>query len=250
MLALITGASEGLGYQFLVWFLSRGYDVIAVSRNFNSLEDVKKQFPNRKITFFSYDLTKEEDCYALLEKTKTYDIDVFVSNAGMGNITRLEDTDLKKEVDLVKLNDLASLLLVKGMLQQFLVKKKGKVLVVSSAASFSPAPYTSTYQASKVFVSYLVYGLQKELKDRKRKDVTLSLLLTGPLTTSFDKKANLKKYSLKPVSPKKVVDKTLPLFLKGKKVIIYGFKMKLCAFFSKLLPFSFIMMLMQKEKEV
>ena len=176
------------------------------------------------------------------------DFDLFVNNAGFGDIGRITKTDIRKEIDMVKLNDIATLILVKEFLKRFIAKDKGRVLTVASAAAFAVAPYMNVYYASKSFVYSLAHGYHRELKDMKSK-VTISVLCPGPVKTRFEEVANAK-FNISSLQPEKVARIAVNKTLKGKLEIVPGFMIKCGHFFSHLFPKRFISKIMRKQSEM
>lgn len=248
MLALVTGAGSGLGFAIADELARRGYDILAVSRTGGDIPLLRQKHPERKIEFLSMDLSVRENCLDLLEKTKDRNVSLLVCNAGFGAIGPLERTSLDKEIDMVNLNDVATLILVKSFLSRFLEKGKGRILVVSSAASFSPAPYMAVYHASKAFVTYLVQGYHRELRNRKS-EVTISQLCPGPFHSGFEKRAGMR--FLRHTMPvEKIARKAVSGCLKGKLTIVPGLEMKLAHLFSHILPKRWMTVFLDKRREI
>ena len=149
---------------------------------------------------------------------------------------------------MVKLNDIATLILVKEFLKRFIAKDKGRVLTVASAAAFAVAPYMNVYYASKSFVYSLAHGYHRELKDMKSK-VTISVLCPGPVKTRFEEVANAK-FNISSLQPEKVARIAVNKTLKGKLEIVPGFMIKCGHFFSHLFPKRFISKIMRKQSEM
>lgn len=249
MKALITGGTTGLGKELAIELSFKGYDLILVSRHENDLEEIKSRCkPNTNIEFKSLDLTKEDDCYRLVKETESINIDLFINNAGFGDIGKLTDTSLEKEVNMVKLNDIASLILIKSFLIRFINQGKGRVLSVCSAASFGVAGYMNVYYSTKAFVYSLSHGYHRELKDMKS-NVTISMLCPGPIKTNFEKNANAK-FIYSVADPKYIAKYTIKRFLKGKLEIVPSFKMKAAHFFSHFVPKRFISKALNKQAEI
>ncbi len=248
MKALITGGTSGIGLAIADELLTRGYEVKIISRKEGDLPIIRKKHPEGKIEFSSYDLSKEEECYRLLEDTKGEDYDLFVNNAGYGDIGRIQDTSLEKEVNMLKLNDIATLILVKSFLIRFIEKGKGRVLTVASAAAFGVAPYMNVYYASKAFVYSLAHGYYRELKDMKSK-VTISVLCPGPVKTRFEEVANAK-FTISSLQADKVARYAVKKTLKGKLEIVPGFKIKLGHVFSHIVPKKMISKVLRKQSEM
>lgn len=248
MKALITGGTSGIGLCIADELLKRGYEVKVISRKEGDLPSLGKKYPNGKIDFASYDLAKEEECYRLLNDTKEEDYDLFVNNAGYGDIGRITETSLEKEVNMLKLNDIATLILVKSYLLRFIEKGKGRVLTVASAAAFGVAPYMNVYYASKAFVYSLAHGYYRELKDMKSK-VTISVLCPGPVKTRFEEVANAK-FNISSLQADKVAAYAVKKTLKGKLEIVPGFKIKCGHVFAHFVPKKFISKVLRKQSEM
>ena len=248
MKALITGGTSGIGLAIADELLTRGYEVKIISRKEGDLPIIRKKHPDGKIEFSSYDLSKEEECYRLLEDTKGDDFDLFVNNAGYGDIGRIQNTSLEKEVNMLKLNDIATLILVKSFLLRFIKKGKGRVLTVASAAAFGVAPYMNVYYASKAFVYSLAHGYYRELKDMKSK-VTISVLCPGPVKTRFEEVANAK-FTISSLNADKVAKYAVKKTLKGKLEIVPGIKIKLGHVFSHIVPKKMISKILRKQSEM
>lgn len=248
MKALITGGTSGIGLAMAKELLKRSYDVVLVARNPGEYDSLVSLYPNNKIEFWSYDLSKEEECYRLLEDSENIDFDIFINNAGYGDIGRMDKTSLTKEVDMVKVNDIATLILVKSFLLRFMKKDNGRIMMVASAASFGVAPYMNVYYATKAFVYSLAHGYYRELKDDKS-HVVLSVLCPGPVKTNFEERANAK-FTYGAISAEKCAVVAIKGMMKGKFVIVPTFKMKLGHLFSHLVPKKMISKVLRKQSEI
>ncbi len=249
MRALITGGTAGIGLEMARNLLMKGYDVILVSRHENETETLRAAFPDREITFMSADLSEENECFRILDETEQYgDIEVFIANAGIGDVGRFQKTSVEKEIRMVKLNDISTLILTKGFMKRFVEKDKGRIIVTCSAASFGVAGYMNVYYATKSFAYSLVQGYHRELKDMKSK-VTISALCPGPVKTNFEKEANTK-FNIKTMSAEKVGKTAINKGLKGKLVIVPGFTMKCLHFASHLVPKRLISKILNKQAQI
>ena len=247
MKALITGGTSGIGKEIAVALSERGYDLLLVSRKENDLKEIKERV-RTEVLFLPFDLSKEEECRKLLEETENYDIDIFINNAGFGDIGYFDETSLDKEIAMVKVNDIATLILVKGFLIRFAERNRGRILITASAASFGVAPYMNVYYASKSFVYSMAHGYYRELKDRKS-DVTISVLCPGPVKTRFEKTGNMD-FCFRSYSAEYIAQYVVPRFLKGRFEIVPGFKMKLGHVFSHLVPKKLISKFLNKQAEI
>ncbi len=247
MKALITGGTSGIGKDIAISLANRGYDLILVSRKENELNKIKNKVKTN-VTFISLDLTKEEECFKLLDMTKDLDIDVFINNAGYGDIGRINKTDINKEINMVKLNDIATLILGKAFLLRFIEKNKGYVMFVASAAAFGVAPYMNVYYATKSFVYSLAHGYYRELRDMKS-NVRISVLCPGPVKTNFERVANAK-FNINSLSSEYVGEYAVKKMLKNKFEIVPGFSIKMGHFFSHFIPKKIISKFLRKQSEM
>jgi short-subunit dehydrogenase len=247
MKALITGGTSGIGKDIAISLANRGYDLILVSRKENELNKIKNKVKTN-VTFISLDLTKEEECFKLLNMTKDIDVDVFINNAGYGDIGRINKTDINKEINMVKLNDIATLVLGKAFLLRFIEKNKGYVMFVASAAAFGVAPYMNVYYATKSFVYSLAHGYYRELRDMKS-NVRISVLCSGPVKTNFERVANAK-FNINSLSSEYVGEYAVKKMLKNKFEIVPGFSIKMGHFFSHFIPKKIISKFLRKQSEM
>lgn len=233
MRALITGASSGIGRDMAKYLSSLGYELILVSRDEQKLKDVQKQLKTSS-EVIPMDLSISQNCINLYEQVKNKDIDLLINNAGFGLFGEFSEIDLEKEIHLINTNVTALHILTKLFLKDMIKKDKGHILNVSSVASFAPGPLMSSYYASKSYVTRLSRGIAKELEKKKSK-VKISILCPGPVNTNFNKTAGVK-FSIKPMSSEYVAKYAIQKTLKGKLIIIPGFKIKCLHVLSKLSP--------------
>ena len=236
VMALITGASSGIGRDMARELAKKGYDLVLVARKKENLDKIKVELETQYIDIavqtFDLDLSKEENCYQLYKKVK--DVDVLINNAGFGMFGRFENTDLEKEVQMINTNVVAYHILMKLYLQDMIQKDAGHILNVASIAGFMPGPLMATYYATKNYVVSLTRGVSKELKKR-RSNVKLSLLCPGPVDTNFDNVANVK-FKLPGLSSQYVAKYAIENMLKGKFIIVPGLMIKVARVFSDIIP--------------
>ncbi len=249
MRALITGGTTGIGLEIARNLLIRGYDVILVSRNENETDSLREAFPDKEITFMSADLTDENENFRILKETECYDdIEVFVANAGFGDVGKFQKTSTEKEIKMVKLNDISTMILTKEFMKRFVEKDKGHIIVTCSAAAFGVAPYINVYYATKSFVYSLIQGYHRELKEMKS-HVTISAFCPGPVQTNFEKRANTE-FKVKGMSAAKAGKIAVDKGLKGKLTVVPGFTYKCAHFFSHLAPKRLVSWVMRNGTSV
>ncbi len=148
MLAVVTGASSGIGRDIARELAGRGFDLVLVARNRQKLLELADTLPvHSKI--LSLDLSRRENCYLLHDLLKGKRVDVFVNNAGFGQFGAFSDTDLSEELGMIELNIESVHILTKLFLQDFIRRDHGMILNVESSAAFmSGGPLKATYYTS------------------------------------------------------------------------------------------------------
>lgn len=248
MIALITGASSGIGRDTAIELSQRGYKLILVSRDIQKLEELKSIIKTES-EIVIMDLTIEENCKKLFEKYK--DIDILVNNAGFGDCGNFDETSLDKDIKMIKTNIIAYHILTKLYLKEMIQKDSGKILNVASIAGFMPGPLMTTYYSTKSYVVRLSESIREELR-RRKSNVQISILCPGPVNTNFNKVADVE-FSLKGLSSKYVAQYAIKKLFKGKFYIVPGWKIRLARIGTQVAPSSFVAKIsynMQRRKKI
>ena len=246
MRALITGASSGIGRDIARELAEKGYDLIIVARSTEKLGELKKDL-NTNIEIISMDLSSKENCIKLHKMVS--DIDILINNAGFGDFGDFTETDLEKDVNMIKTNIIALHVLTKLYLKDMKEKNNGRILNVASIAGFMPGPLMATYYATKNYVVRLTEAIREELK-KEKSNVKVSLLCPGPVRTNFNNVANVK-FEISSLSSEYVAKYAVDKLLKDKFYIIPGFGVKLAKYFSKIIPTNILVKVaynMQRKK--
>lgn len=233
MKALITGASSGIGRDMARILSKMGYEIYAVARRENRLNELKAELKTA-VYPITADLSDAEQCYAVYEKLKNEDIDILINNAGFGAFGKFCDVPLEREIDLINTNIVAVHILTKLFLMDFKKKNRGYILNVSSSAGFMIGPFLSSYYASKAYVLRLTEAISRELKN-DGSSVHVCALCPGPVSTEFDSVANVR-FSLGSLKSDYVAKYAIKKMFKRKTVIVPGFRMKLLIVLSKITP--------------
>lgn len=242
MLALITGASSGLGKDFAYKFSKEGYDLILVARSKEKLEELKKDIKTN-VEIEVMDLSVKENVVKLYDKYKGK-IDLLINNAGFGDCGEFHNTDLDKELNMINLNIVSYHILTKLFLKDFVSKNKGEILNVASSAAFQPGPLMATYYSTKSYVYNLTMSIYEELRNKKSK-VKVHVLCPGPVDTNFSKRAEVK-FHLKYATSNYVTDYTIKQMKKNKLIIIPGFTIKLGIFLGRFASRKFVLKMIYK----
>jgi uncharacterized protein len=190
-LALVTGASSGIGRELAKQFAQHGFDLIVAAENVE-LDDAVDELRGMGavVAPVSVDLTRRADVERLVAAVQGAGrpLDAAAINAGVGVGGPFADTDLEAELRLVELNCASTVHLAKRVVQGMTARGEGRILVTSSVASQAPQPFQAVYGASKAFVQSFALALREELKDT---GVTVTALLPGPTETEFFERAGL-----------------------------------------------------------
>jgi len=186
-LALVTGASSGIGAAFAEDLAARGRDLIVVARRGERLRELASRLTERHrvgVEVCVADLATPTGRARVLEALDARDRapEVAVLNAGFGSYGALVDLDPDREVEMVELNCLAVLALTRSLLPGMRGAGRGAVVVVSSAAAWQPIPYMATYAATKAFELALADAVREELRGT---GVSVVSVLPGPTATEF-----------------------------------------------------------------
>lgn len=190
-LALVTGASTGIGRAFAQLLAENGYDVVIAAEE-PEIHQAAAEIAEtgQQAIAVQADLATEAGVQNLWEATiRTGRRPVVgVLNAGIGVNGRFDQTALDDDLALIDLNVRSTVHLAKLLSREMVANGKGRLLVTSSIAAVAPGPYHATYAASKAFVHSFAEGIREELKDT---GVTVTSLMPGPTETEFFSRADM-----------------------------------------------------------
>lgn len=233
MLALITGASSGLGRDFAKDLSRMGYDIIAVAQDEAKLNSLKEELKTN-VQVISTDLSVRQNVIELYNTVKAQDIDIVINNAGFGVFGEFTETDLTKELNMIDVNICAVHILTKLFLKDFKQKDKGYILNIASSAAFEPGPLMASYYASKAYVLRITQAIYEELR-REKSNVYIGAVCPGPVETNFNNIAGVR-FTVKSLKSEDVTKYALKKMFKRKLVIIPGIMMKFTRIGVKLFP--------------
>ncbi|HUF54805.1 MAG TPA: SDR family oxidoreductase [Dehalococcoidia bacterium] len=194
-LALITGASSGIGEEFARQLSKQGYDVVIVARRRDRLEKLAQEIAEsgRQAEIIEADLCRPEGVAQVVERLQRGDVGLLVNNAGFGTNGEFAAMPLERELEEIDLNIRALTQLSHVALQSMKEKEKGAIINVASTGAYQPVPYMSTYAATKAYVLSFSEGLHEEVK---RYGVTVTCLCPGGTRTEFQEVAGLNERSI------------------------------------------------------
>jgi uncharacterized protein len=180
--ALVTGASAGLGVEFARQLSKRGYALVLAARRKERLEELAAELGNARAV--AVDLSKASAAAKLMADIEANGetIDLLVNNAGFGLIGRFAELDAKRERQMIDLNIGVLTDLCRAVAPGMIERKAGGIINVASTAAFQPGPKMALYFATKAFVLSLTEALHEELKPH---GIKVSCLCPGPTRTEF-----------------------------------------------------------------
>jgi short-subunit dehydrogenase len=190
--ALVTGASIGIGREIVLQLAQGGHDLVLVARSEGKLNELAaelKQNYGAASTVISSDLGKAGSAQALYDavKARGIKVDVLINNAGFGLKGRFVKLSLAEQQEMIQLNitTLTELCWLFG--RDMATRNNGRILNVGSVASFQPGPEFGVYSATKAYVLSFSEAIDAELRE---KGVNVSTLCPGAVLTNFHDRAN------------------------------------------------------------
>ena len=238
---LITGGTEGIGLELAKLFGADKHNLIVVARNKDKLEEIKNKFENEyKITveIIQTDLCVDKFCEKIIKivEEKNFIVDNLINNAGIGSFGFFGESEDGFEEKLININIIALTTLTKYFVKYMIKRGNGGILNVASTAAFIGGPKMSMYYSSKAYVLSLTEAIHDEVKNL---GIRVSCLCPGPVKTSFQEKAGIKKSEKSKkylMDASRVAEEAYLGFRKGKTIIIPGYKNKLLILGNKLIP--------------
>lgn len=243
MIAIITGASSGIGYEFARQIDKKNYEEIwLIGRRTERLHDLSEKLQTRA-RIFALDLCEEKSFEILKNELEISNkkIGLLINSAGMGENNYFKNTKLENDMKTLDLNIKALTSMTKISLDFF--QKDGIILNIASSAAFIPQAKFALYAASKSYVLSFSRAVRREFKDIK-----ISVLCPNRVETEFLEKSNNNSGGIKNLGNENL-EKTVEKAIKkmGKKDLITTHpSAKILLIISKIFPHSFIMWIEKK----
>ena len=185
--ALVTGASSGIGKAAAVALVEAGFDVVGTSR------DTSRVAPLGGVTFLDLDVASDTSVTSAVQQVieRFGQIDVLVNNAGIGSIGAAEESSIAQAQAVFDINVFGVLRMVKEVLPHMRARGRGRIINLSSVQGFIPAPYMAVYGASK----HAIEGYSQSL-DHEVRQYGVRVLLVEPAYTKTGFEANATKPAL------------------------------------------------------
>jgi uncharacterized protein len=239
--ALITGASSGIGAEFARGLAARGDDLVVVARDERRLEDLAESLEKEhgtNVEVLLADLTRGKGTAVVEARLESVDppIDLLVNNAGFGTFGKFAELPREAEAKEIELNVVALMRLCHAALPGMVARGRGGIINVSSLAGYQPTPLNATYGGTKAFVTSFSHALHEEVRGT---GVNVMVLCPGFTRTEFQERAGLDSSAVPGFlwqSAEAVVAAALRAYESGRAVCIPGPLNQAGAAFSSAMP--------------
>jgi short-subunit dehydrogenase len=239
-LALVTGASSGIGGDLARELARDGHDLVLSARTVAPMETLAAELKTHgaNSTVIAGDLSRPGAAAELASEIESRDlaIDVLVNNAGLGAIGRIDQIDPQRIGEMLHVNVVALTQLTRLLLPGMIARRHGKVLLVASTASFQPGPRMAVYFATKAYVLSLGEALAYELRGT---GVAVTTLCPGATATNFFRTAGATDVALGPaMSAAEVARLGYRAMKAGRRVVVTGLLNRVLAVAGRHAPHS------------
>lgn len=229
-LAIVTGASTGIGFELATLAAKDGYDLIVVA-NEPLIDAAARDFEQfgTQVTSVEADLSTIDGVDQLLAAANGRQIDLLCANAATGTGGAFLGQDVPTWRHAVDTNITGTIYLVQKVLAAMVARDEGRILVTGSIAGYIPGSFNAIYNATKAFVDNFTEALRNEIKESK--GVTLTTLMPGPVDTEFFARADMLDTEVgqdpNKADPADVAQDGWKALMAGKGHIVSGWKNKL-----------------------
>ncbi len=237
-LAVVTGASTGIGYELAKCCVEEGYDLV-VAADEPEIEKAGNDFRKlgAHVETVQADLATKEGVQKLLDQIGDRPVAALLANAGRGLGHAFLDQNLDEIQRVIDTNISGTVLLTHKIGNRMRERNRGRILFTGSIAGFMPGAFQAVYNATKAFVDSFSWALRNELKDS---DVTITCLMPGPTDTEFFDRAHMEdtKVGTDPSKddPAMVARTGFDAMMKGEAGVVAGFSNKIQASMAHVMP--------------
>lgn len=188
-LALVTGASAGIGLQIAKELSQRGHDIVGIGSG-DRIDKLADEITGVTVVPIQADLSTADGVETVLHRVDELarPLDVVALNAGKSLGGSFHNTDLDDELHMLDLNVVGQIRLAKHIVHKMAAQRHGRILVTSSLSALTPTPYESIYGPTRAFMLAFAQGLREEMKEY---GVSVTALLPGATATDFHHTAGM-----------------------------------------------------------
>jgi len=237
-LALVTGASSGIGLELAKLCAQAGHDLLVAADRPLDLAKAELAGTGARVETLEADLSTEEGVQALMQAKGGRPVSVLCANAGHGLGDAFLDQDFSAIRHVIDTNVTGTLALLHRIGQEMRQAHNGRILVTGSIAGYQPGAYQAVYNGTKAFVDSFAVAMREELKDS---GVTVTLLMPGATDTEFFDRAGMEDTKVGQGSkddPADVAKTGFEAMMRGEADVVHGLKNKLLTAASDILPAS------------
>lgn len=236
-LAVVTGASSGIGLELAKLCAADGYDLV-IAADEPEIEDAASMLKHHKIKvdWVLCDLSEEEGVRTLIELVGGRPVDLLLANAGHGLGKGFLDQDFDDILHVIDTNVTGTLFLLHQLGQRMKQRGTGRILITGSIAGFIPGAYQAVYNASKAFLDSFSFALRAELEES---GVTVTCLMPGATETEFFERADLMDTAIGTSAkddPADVAKSGYEAMMRGTGDVVTGWQNKLQAAIANVTP--------------
>ncbi len=245
-LSIVTGASSGLGRAFAERLAINGSDLLLVARDLPRLEEcagLLARTHSVKVETMAADLSCPDAAPNVFARLREMGAaaDVLVNNAGFNVYGRFEDSDLDRELEMIRLHSIAVTQLTKLFLRDRDRTRRNRILNVSSIAALVPGPFVSVHFATRAHLLSFSLALSEEFRGT---DVDVTCLCPGPMRTDFFRRAGMQDvrlasgWPIATMAPSAVAASGYDAMMRGKRMFVPGRRNRFFALAADMAPRS------------
>ena len=237
-LAVVTGASSGIGYHLAMCAADHGYDLVVAADTPLAEAVMDFQSLGAAVQAVQCDLASTVGVQHLIQAIGDREVDALMANAGHGLSGSFLAQDFSDILHVINTNVTGTVHLVQHVARGMVARARGRILITGSVAGFQPGSFHAVYNGTKAFVDSFALALRNELKGT---EVTVSCLMPGPTDTDFFERAGMEssKIAHTPgmlMQPQDVARIGFHAMLKGEADVVAGWRNKLQVAVSKVMP--------------
>lgn len=249
-LAVVTGASTGIGYELAKCCGENGFDLV-IAANEPAIEDAAKQLRhlNVEVDALQCDLATLDGVDALYDALHGRPVHALLANAGHGLGDAFLDQNFAEARHVVDTNITGTIYLLQKVGRDMRAQRQGRILITGSIAGFIPGTFSAVYNGTKAFIDSFSHALRAELKDS---GVTVTCLMPGATDTEFFERArmmNTKVGQEKKDDPAEVARIGYEAMMNGEGDVVSGWKNKLQSAIASVTPAGILAEQHRKQAE-